>query len=96
MKKHTNQNNTHPTSFVKKLQEDILILPHELRSLKFPYLVVPAIFIKLAFSTGVQINDARLFCKNKQVNLKNKPKIGSLTEKQVQQPLARKFNKMKN
>ena len=41
------------------------------------------------------ISDARLFCKNKQVNLKNKPKTGNLTEKQAQHPLAWKFNKTK-
>jgi len=41
-------------------------------------------------------SDARLFCKNKQVNLKNKPKIGNLTEKQAQNALAGKFNKTKN
>ena len=39
---------------------------------------------------------ARLFCKNKQVNLKNKPKIGNLPEKQAQNGLAGKFNKTKN
>jgi len=38
-------------------------------------------------------SDARLFWKNKQVNLKNKPKIGNLTEKQTQKALAGKFNK---
>jgi len=40
-------------------------------------------------------SDARLFCKNKQVNLKNKPKTGNLTEKQAQHPLAWKLNKTK-
>jgi len=40
-------------------------------------------------------SDARLFCKNKQVNLRNKPKIGNLTVKQAQNPLAGKFNKAK-
>jgi len=40
--------------------------------------------------------DARLFSKNKQVNLKNKLKIGNLTEKQAQNALAGKFNKTKN
>jgi len=33
-------------------------------------------------------SDARLFCKNKQENLKNKLKIGNLTEKQAQHTLA--------
>jgi len=41
-------------------------------------------------------SDARLFCKNKQVNLKTKPKIGNLTEIQPQNALAGKFNKTKN
>jgi len=42
-----------------------------------------------------QSRDARLFCKNKQVNLKNKPKIGNLTEKQAQHALAGKLKKTK-
>jgi len=42
------------------------------------------------------VSDARLFCKNKQVNLKNKPKISNLTENQAQHALAWKFNKTKN
>ena len=42
------------------------------------------------------VSDARLFCKNKQENLKNKPKIGNLSEKQAQYALAGKFNKTKN
>jgi len=29
-------------------------------------------------------SDCRLFCKNKQVNLKNKTNIGNLTEKEAQ------------
>jgi len=37
-------------------------------------------------------SDARLFCKNKQVNLKNKPKIGNLTEKQAPYALAAFFS----
>jgi len=41
-------------------------------------------------------SDARLFGKNKQVNLKNKPKIDNLTEKQAQHALAGKFSKTKN
>jgi len=41
-------------------------------------------------------SDARLFAKNKQMNLKNKLKIGNLTEKQAQNALAGKFNKTKN
>jgi len=49
------QNNTHPTYFVKKHQEDILTLPSALRLLKFPYLLVLAVLIKLASSTGVQM-----------------------------------------
>jgi len=40
-------------------------------------------------------SDARLFCKNKQENKKNKPKIGNLTEKQAQHALAGKCNKTK-
>jgi len=36
-------------------------------------------------------SDARLFCKNKQVNLKNKPKIGKLIEKEAQHALAEKL-----
>jgi len=43
-----------------------------------------------------QLSDARLFSKNKQENLKNKPKIGNLTKKQAQHALAWKFNKTKN
>jgi len=42
------------------------------------------------------VSDARLFCKNKQVSLKNKLKIGNLIEKQAQHALAGKFNKTKN
>ena len=45
---------------------------------------------------NVSVSDARLFCKNKQENLKNKPKIGNLSEKQAQYALAGKFNKTKN
>jgi len=45
---------------------------------------------------AIVCSDARLFCKNKQVNLKNKPKIGNLIEKQAQHALAVKFNKTKN
>jgi len=41
------QNNTYPTSFAKKHQEDILALHHELWSLKFPYLLLLATLIKL-------------------------------------------------
>jgi len=41
-------------------------------------------------------SDARLFCKNKQCNMKNKPKIGNLSEKQAQHPLPGKCNKTKN
>jgi len=42
------------------------------------------------------ISDAKLFCKNKQINLKNKPKIGNFNEKQAQHVLAGKFNKTNN
>jgi len=38
----------------------------------------------------------RLFCKTKQEDMKNKPKIGNLTEKQAQHVLAGKCNKTKN
>jgi len=51
-------------------------------------------------SSTPQINmassDARLFSKNKQENVKNKPKICNLTEKQAQHALAGKCNKTKN
>jgi len=40
-------------------------------------------------------SDARLFCKNKQVNLKNKPKISNLTERQAQHPLSGNSTKRK-
>ena len=40
-------------------------------------------------------SDARLFSKNKQENMKNKPKIGNLTENQAQHVLAGKYNKTK-
>jgi len=36
------------------------------------------------------VSDARLFFKNKQANLKNKPKMGTLTEKQAQRTFGRK------
>jgi len=39
-------------------------------------------------------SDPRLFSKNKQVNLKNKPKIGNFTEKQTQNALAEKFTQI--
>jgi len=38
-------------------------------------------------------SDARLFFKNKQANLKNKPKMGNLTEKQAQRAFGRKMKK---
>jgi len=44
----------------------------------------------------VSASDARLFCKNKQVNFKNKRKRGYLTEKQAQHALAGKSNGTKN
>jgi len=40
-------------------------------------------------------SDARLFCKNKQVNLKNKPKIGNVTEKQDQHAFGKKIRQNK-
>jgi len=40
-------------------------------------------------------SDARPFCKNKQVNLKNKLKIGSLTQKQAQHEFGRKIKQKK-
>jgi len=36
-----------------------------------------------------------LFCKNKQVNLKNNPKIGNLTEKQAQHAFGKKIQQNK-
>ena len=51
----TNQNNTHHTRFMKKHQQDILTLTHVLWCLKFPYMLVLAILIKLAVLTGVQM-----------------------------------------
>jgi len=41
-------------------------------------------------------SDARLLCKNKQENMKDKPKRGNLIEKQAQHALAGKCNKTKN
>jgi len=41
----------------------------------------------------VRTNDARLFFKNNQANLKNKPKMGNLTEKQAQRAFGRKIKK---
>jgi len=38
-------------------------------------------------------SDARLFCKNKQANLKNKPKMGNLTEKQAQSAFGKEIQK---
>jgi len=56
--------------------------------------------VTVKVSSTPQINmassDARLFCKNKQENMKNKSKIGNLTEKQAQHALAGKCNKTKN
>jgi len=40
-------------------------------------------------------SDAKSFCKNKHVNLKNKPKIGNFVEKQAQHALAGRMNKTK-
>jgi len=48
---------------------------------------------------SILVSDASLFYKNKQVNLKNKPKISNLTKKQAQHHmhwLPRKFSKIKN
>jgi len=42
------------------------------------------------------INDAKLFCKNKQVNLRNKHKKGNLAEKQAQNAFFDKLNKTEN
>jgi len=39
--------------------------------------------------------DARLFSKNKQANLKNKPKMENLMEKQAQRAFGRKIKKVK-
>jgi len=36
-------------------------------------------------------SDARLFCKNQQVDLKTKPKIGNLPEKQAQHTSSKKI-----
>jgi len=48
------------------------------------------------FKEKSQTSIARLFCKNKQENMKNKPKIANLTKKQAQYALAGKSNKTKN
>jgi len=37
----------------------------------------------------------KLFSKNKQANLKNKPKMGNLTEKQAHRAFGRKIKKIK-
>jgi len=41
----------------------------------------------------VVTSDARLFCKNKQENFKNKPKMGNLMEKQAQRAFGKKIQK---
>jgi len=38
-------------------------------------------------------SDARLFCKNKLANLKNKPEMVNLTEKQAQRAFGKKIQK---
>jgi len=50
----------------------------------------------LPVSCSLKNSNARLFCRNKQANLKSKPKIGNLTEKQAQHALAGKLKKTKN
>jgi len=70
-----------------------------LASLKYPFALsfwlAPQLLCELQLRNN-KYSDARLFCKNKQVNLKNKAKIGNLTEKQANMRLARKFSKKKN
>jgi len=50
----------------------------------------------LRLESFITTSDARLFCKNKQENMKNNPKIGNLTGKQAQHALAGKCSKTKN
>ena len=52
--------------------------------------------LRAVLSQTIMCSDARLFCKNKQYNMKNKPKIGNLTQEQAQHALAGKFNKTNN
>jgi len=47
------------------------------------------------FKEKSQTSIARLFCKNKQENMKNKPKIANLTKKQAQYALAENSTKRK-
>ena len=71
----------------------------EHESIIYDFLLASGSFCSLHDSNLVnwlEDSDARLFCKNKQVQLKNKPKIGNLTEKQAQHLLAGKFKKTKN
>jgi len=49
------KNNTHHKSFTKETSGRHFYPHHELWSLKFPYLLLLAILIKLAFSTGLQM-----------------------------------------
>jgi len=52
------------------------------------------LFFWFANNTGIGCSsDARLFCKNKQANLKNKLKMGNSTEKQAQRVFGRKIKK---
>ena len=47
---------------------------------------------KFVCSKGLH-SDARLFCKNKLANLKNKPEMVNLTEKQAQSAFGKKIQK---
>jgi len=47
-----------------------------------------------ASGTTAGYSDARLFCENKQANLKNKPKMGNLTEKEAERAFDRKIQKI--
>jgi len=46
-----------------------------------------------AASTTSHSSDAKLFFENKQANMKNKPKMGNLTEKQAQHAFVGIFKK---
>ena len=58
-------------------------------------LVKKAIVTSVHKPPSVDSSDARLLCKNKQVNLKNKPKIGNLTKKQAQHASGKKIQQNK-
>jgi len=60
----------------------------------WPYTHATAYICSITLSFG-QDSDARLFCNNRQVNLKNKPKIGNLIEK-VQHVLDGNLNETTN